>query len=261
MFNLVFEGVLGVKAGYVLSGVIWAVAVGFAIGNYACSLVHRLPRGRLILDKPPYCGHCGTLLATKDLFPVFSALLLRHRCRYCGTPFPVSHTWTELLVALLLVLCYFRFNYGEQFLLASTVGVFLIVLAAIHANENVVMNKMLVLVAVSGAMLRILLDQSIYPAVEGAFYALVLAVIIWRKKLTKVGHIYTLPPEALALVVGGLCVGSALLPEFLVLYAAIWCFGAALSKTRLTSVRYSVALGLAVMLCVLYGPALALLAL
>src|ERR1700733_1151224 len=105
-----FDAVWDIKIGYVLCGIIWAVALGFAVGNYACSLVHRLPRGRLILDKPPYCGHCGEPLQTRDLFPVVSALLLRHRCRYCHTPFPVSHTWTELLVGLLFVLTYFEYN-------------------------------------------------------------------------------------------------------------------------------------------------------
>ncbi len=251
-----FDGVLDVKIAYVLCGVIWAIAVGFAIGNYACSLVHRLPRGRLILDKPPYCGHCGTPLATKDLFPVFSALMLRHRCRYCKTPFPVSHTWTELLVAALLVLAYFKFNYGEQFLLVSMLGVFLIVLAAIHANEGMVMKNMLVVVAVSGAMLRLLMDHSLYPTVEGALYALLLAAVIWRKKLVKVGHIYTLPTPALVLAVGGLCVGAALLPQFLVLYAAFWLLFWLAGKLGLMHAPYTVAFGLAVMLCALYGAVL-----
>ena len=88
---------------YMWSGIIWAVVMGLALGNYACSLIHRLPRGRLLLDKAPYCGSCGTLLQVKDLFPVISAVLLRHRCRYCGTPFPISHTVTELLLAGLFV--------------------------------------------------------------------------------------------------------------------------------------------------------------
>src|ERR1700733_4243052 len=119
------DAVVGIKFGYILCGIIWAIALGFAAGNYACSLVHRLPRGRLILDKKPYCGSCGTLLQVRDLFPVVSALLLRHRCRYCGAPFPVSHTWTELLVGLLFVLTFLEHSFSEQFLLITAIGVFL----------------------------------------------------------------------------------------------------------------------------------------
>lgn len=87
-------------------------------------LVHRLPRGRLILDKTPYCGHCHTPLQVKDLFPVVSALLLRHRCRYCGVPYPVSHTWTEILVGALFMLTFFKYNFTEQFLLVVLIGNF-----------------------------------------------------------------------------------------------------------------------------------------
>ena len=58
-----FDAIQGMKFGYVLAGLIWSVALGFAAGNYACSLVYRLPRGRLLLDKKPYCGSCGTMLA------------------------------------------------------------------------------------------------------------------------------------------------------------------------------------------------------
>src|SRR5438128_1277785 len=131
-----FHGIEGIKAAYVLCGVIWSIALGFAVGNYACSLVHRLPRGRLLLDKKPYCGTCGTMLQVKDLFPVISALLLRHRCRYCGTPFPVSHTWTEVLVGALFVLSFFEFSFSDQYILVAGTGVFLITLAAIEANER-----------------------------------------------------------------------------------------------------------------------------
>jgi prepilin signal peptidase PulO-like enzyme (type II secretory pathway) len=254
-----FDGVLDVKIGYVLCGIIWSLAVGFAIGNYACSLVHRLPRGRLILDKPPYCGHCGTLLATKDLFPVFSALWLKHRCRYCKTPFPVSHTWTELLVGLLLVLAYFKFNYGEQFLLVSILGVFLIILAAIHANESMLMGKMLFAVGLSGIMFRILLDHSIFNFVEGGLYALIIAVVIWRKQVVKVGHIYTIPPQAQLLVVGGLCVGASQLPQFLTLYVVLWCLSFVIGKIKIAEIPYSVPFGFAVMISVMYRPAIPLL--
>jgi len=213
-----FDGVLDVKIGYVLCGIIWSLAVGFAIGNYACSLVHRLPRGRLILDKPPYCGHCGTLLATKD-----------------------------------------KFNYGEQFLLVSILGVFLIILAAIHANESMLMGKMLFAVGLSGIMFRILLDHSIFNFVEGGLYALIIAAVIWRKQVVKVGHIYTIPPQAQLLVVGGLCVGASQLPQFLALYVVLWCLSFVIGKIKIAEIPYSVPFGFAVMISVMYRPAIPLL--
>src|SRR5437016_2542574 len=93
----------GLLFGYTAGGVMATLLFGFMAGNFACSLVHRLPRGKSILANTPYCGTCAHPLSELDLLPVISALLLKHRCRYCGTPFPTSHTWTELLVGLLFV--------------------------------------------------------------------------------------------------------------------------------------------------------------
>lgn len=228
------------------------MAMGFAIGNYACSLVHRLPRGRLLLDKPPYCGHCGTLLATKDLFPVFSALLLRHRCRYCGTPFPVSHTWTELLIGILFTLAFLKYGYGEQYFLLIITGVFLVVLAAIHVNDHKIMNSVLYSAALSGLMYRILVDHTIYNAFEGGLYMLLLGTALHARHIKKEGHVYILPPPAKLLAVGGLCVGASLLPQFLFLYAGLFTIGWVYGVLRRRTVVYPVAFGFAVMLTILY---------
>lgn len=247
-----FDAIWDMKIGYVLCGIIWSLACGFAIGNYACSLVHRLPRGKLMLDKTPYCGNCGTLLKTVDLFPVFSAMLLRHRCRYCKQPFPVSHTWTELCVGLLFVLAFFQHGYGEQFLLIACIGVFLITLAAIEVNDNVIIGKILLCLVVSGMVYRTLTDHSIFGFVQGVLTGGLIAAFLWRKSIKKVGHVFVMPPQAQMVTVGALCVGQ----EQLLLYAALFLVFAAffyvLAKLRHKRLSLSVPFGLATIIPVLY---------
>jgi len=217
--------VTGIPFGYVLCGIILAITFGLAVGNYACSLVHRLPRGKLLLDKTPYCGSCGKLLSVKDLFPVISAVMLKHRCRYCGTAFPTSHTWTEALTALLFVLTFLQHGFTEQFLLIAFIGVFLITLAAIEANDHMIMRKMLICVAISGALYRVLIDHTIYDAFAGAFFGGLIGTIIMYRHIQKVGHVYVLPPLAQLMAVGGLCVGLRQLPLFLALFAGVYLVG------------------------------------
>lgn len=247
-----FDAIWDMKIGYVLCGIIWSMACGFAIGNYACSLVHRLPRGRLMLDKTPYCGNCGTLLQTKDLFPVFSALMLRHKCRYCHQPFPVSHTWTELLVGFLLTFAFFAHGYGEMFVLISIIGVFLITLAAIDANDRMIMWKILLPLAVSGMIYRTLVDGEIFGFVQSALTGLLVSAFIYRRRVLKVGHVYTIPPEAQMLTVGALCVGQAHLLDYVTLMAGFTFLFWLLSKVRGKRLVLSVPFGLAVLLPVLY---------
>lgn len=249
-----FDAVEGVKLGYVLCGIIWAITLGFAAGNYACSLVHRLPRGRLLLDKKPYCGTCGTLLQVKDLFPVFSALLLRHKCRYCKTPFPVSHTWTEVLVGLLFVLAFFKYNFSDHFLLVSCIGIFLITLAAIEANEGMVMGKVLLCVIVFGMLNRTLVDATIYNFFLGGMYGLLLSAFVWRKDIKPLGHIFVLPNPMTLSAVGGLCVGGenilAFFAFFAVFYATDWVVRKLFRSAK--SPLITVAFGLATIIPVLY---------
>jgi leader peptidase (prepilin peptidase)/N-methyltransferase len=249
-----FDAIEGVKFGYVLCGIIWAIALGFAVGNYACSLVHRLPRGRLILDKKPYCGNCGTMLDVKDLFPVISAVLLRHRCRYCRQPFPVSHTWTELLVGMLFVLTFFKYNFSEQFLLIVLIGTFLITLAAIQANEGMIMGRILLCIVVFGGFWRILNDHTIYNAFIGALFGGMLGAVVWRKGIQQVGHIYTLPKQALLLSIGGLCVGQSHLALYFVLFAVFYVLDWSVRKIAGSKkpALITVSFGLATMITVLY---------
>jgi len=252
------DAVEGIKFGYILCGIIWAIACGFAVGNYACSLVHRLPRGRLLLDKKPYCGHCGAMLEVRDLFPVVSAVLLRHRCRYCSVPFPTSHTWTEIFVGVLFVLTFLKYGFGEQFLLIAAIGVFLITLAAIHANEGVVMGRIVLCVIVPAMLWRVMVDDSIYNFFQGGFWALIAGALIWRKDIKPAGHIYTLPKPVELFVVAGICVGESGLKEFVLYFAALYAFFWLVARLLRGGkpVPSTVPVGFAIMLPLLYPGAL-----
>ena len=248
-----FTAVIGVKFAYILCGIIWAITLGFAAGNYACSLVHRLPRGRLLLDKKPYCGTCGALLQVKDLFPVISALLLRHKCRYCHTPFPVSHTWTEVLVGLLFVMTFLAHGFSEQFLLIVCIGIFLITLAAIEANEGLIMGKVLLCIIVFGMLYRTLEDKTIYNFFLGALDGLFLSAIICRKQIKPAGHIFTLPAPVLLTSIGCLCVGNTAMPIFLPLFAGLYAIDWLVRKVlRAKKPLITVSFGLATIILVLY---------
>lgn len=190
----------------------------------------------------------------QDLFPVISALLLRHRCRYCNAPFPVSHTWTEILVGLLFVLAFLQYNFSEQFILIVTLGTFLITLAAIDANEKIVMGKILLCIVVFGMLYRVLQDGSIYNFFQGGLTGLIVGVVIRRKEVRRVGHIYSLPKLAELLAVGGICVGGEKIIVFLALFLGFYVLGWLADNIIRAKNRMplTVPFGFAVMLPVMY---------
>ncbi len=225
-----FNAVAALSPDIILMGIIGSLVFGFSAGNYACSLVHRLPRGLGVLEKKPYCGSCNTMLATKDLFPVISALLLRHKCRYCGAAIPKSHFYTELLLGALFVLCFLHFGFSEQYLLVAILGSMLTVLGSIESNEGKADLRVLVAVAVTGLLFRTLQDHSLYHAFFGGLLGLIIGCGFFHKQIKKRGHIFVPPLPALLIAAGGICSGELGLRYFLPIFAVL----ALLSRKHLT---------------------------
>ena len=106
-------------SGTELTLVIFGVLGFLAVGSFTSVVIDRLP---VALDEPnehgelwdsrPWpevfggrsrCSQCGTDVRPTDNIPVVSWLVLRGRCRECGTHIPVFHPLVELSVPLLFL--------------------------------------------------------------------------------------------------------------------------------------------------------------
>jgi len=59
--------------------------VGLLFGSFANVVIHRVPRGESVVSPPSACPACATPIAARDNVPLLGWLLLRGRCRACGT--------------------------------------------------------------------------------------------------------------------------------------------------------------------------------
>ena len=80
----------------VVSGVL-----GLMIGSFLNVVVWRVPRGESVVSPPSHCPGCDMPIAPRDNVPVVSWLLLRGRCRGCGTRISTRYPLVELLTAAL----------------------------------------------------------------------------------------------------------------------------------------------------------------
>lgn len=161
-----------------LIGLIWMVVLGPAIGNYACSVVYRLPIGKTPFERHPFCGSCNADLKPIDLFPILSFVLTRGKCRYCAAPIPGIYTIIELACLLLFVDNFLMFGMGEEFLLYTAGGVFVIILAAIHYQQGWLSSSMYGYAWACFLLVRTLVDRSIYPGLQGFVLAMVGALVV-----------------------------------------------------------------------------------
>jgi leader peptidase (prepilin peptidase) / N-methyltransferase len=91
----------------------WAVVVfvyGTIIGSFLNVCIYRMPKDESISDPPSHCPKCNTRLRILDLVPMFSFLLLRRKCRYCGEPISWRYFVVELTTGLLMVAIYWKYQ-------------------------------------------------------------------------------------------------------------------------------------------------------
>ena len=70
---------------------------GLAVGSFLNVCIYRLPLEKSIVFPPSKCPKCEHRLGVLDLFPVFSFLFLRGKCRYCKTKIYWRYPVVELL--------------------------------------------------------------------------------------------------------------------------------------------------------------------
>jgi len=75
--------------------------LGLAVGSFLNVVIHRVPLGQSIVRPGSACPGCHTPIAPRDNIPVLSWLLLRGRCRTCGTRISPRYPLVEVLNAVL----------------------------------------------------------------------------------------------------------------------------------------------------------------
>ena len=81
---------------------------GALIGSFLNVCIFRLPAGQSIVAPASRCPACGTPVRHRDNVPIISYLLLRGRCRACGSAISPRYPAVEALTGLLFVLVLYR---------------------------------------------------------------------------------------------------------------------------------------------------------
>ena len=79
---------------------------GIVIGSFVNVLILRLPIHESITLKRSHCMNCGHTLAWYELFPLFSYLFLRGKCRHCKAHISVQYPIVEAANGVLYVILF-----------------------------------------------------------------------------------------------------------------------------------------------------------
>lgn len=99
--------------------------LGLCIGSFLNVCIYRIPIQKSVVYPPSHCPECNTRLTFRDMIPVLSYIILRGRCRYCGTRISVRYPLVELLTRFcvsdrLLKVWHFCRNTGSSLSVLNT---------------------------------------------------------------------------------------------------------------------------------------------
>jgi leader peptidase (prepilin peptidase)/N-methyltransferase len=146
----------------------FAFAPALALGSFLNVVAARVPRKRSIVSPPSACMGCGERIRWQDNIPVLSWLLLRGRCRSCGTKISPVYPAVEVVTALLVAGCVLAFGVTFDALVAAFFCAVLVVISATDLSHRIVPN----VVVLPAAAVVLAAQTVLHPSPEWALGAL-----------------------------------------------------------------------------------------
>lgn len=163
---------------------------GIVIGSFLNVCIYRIPKEENLVTVGSHCMECGHRLRWYDLFPLFSWLFLKGRCRYCGTGISLQYPLIEALNGVLYIVIFAVNGWNVDSVLWCVLTSALIVLSMIDFRTMMIPTAVdLVILAVGIIHLVLHLNDWFYY-VGGFVFAslfLLLCALLFRGVTGKSG--------------------------------------------------------------------------
>ncbi|HYU33108.1 MAG TPA: prepilin peptidase [Thermoanaerobaculia bacterium] len=160
--------------------VLYAAVFGLIVGSYLNVVVYRLPLGLSTVYPRSRCPGCGSLIRARDNVPVLSFLLLRGRCRNCGTPISWRYPLVEVATGALFVACLLRFGLAPQVVVATVFACLMLVLGLIDYDHMILPDRITLPGIVVGLATQLWAPLAgLVPAVLGTLIGAGILLSVW----------------------------------------------------------------------------------
>ena len=130
--------------------------LGLVVGSFLNVVIHRVPLRQSIVWPASHCPRCGAAIKPGDNVPLLSYLLLRGRCRYCGSRISGRYPAVEALTGILFAAAVYEFGPGYALLSALVLISALISLAGTDLEHRLLPNAIVGPAALIGFVLSVL---------------------------------------------------------------------------------------------------------
>ncbi len=180
---------------------------GIILGSFLNVCIYRLPKEESIVTVGSHCMNCQHKLKWYDLFPLFSWIFLRGKCRYCGEKISVQYPVVELANGVLYCVIFAICGWNVDSILWCLLVSALLVIAVIDFRTMQIPGKLDAFIALLGLVhLFLHREQWLYYVIGfvgmGGF--LLLIAVLFQRLTGKSGLGYG---DIELMACAGLCLG------------------------------------------------------
>ncbi|MBO4396694.1 MAG: prepilin peptidase [Eubacterium sp.] len=154
---------------------------GIVIGSFLNVCIYRIPQNESIVTVNSHCMSCNHRLKWYDLFPLFSWIFLKGKCRYCGARISAQYPLVEGINGLLYVVVFIINGWSVESALWCIVTSCLIVLTVIDFRTMMIpIGSYLIILLIGIAHLFLDLDNwldYVLGAVCAGAFLLIIALL------------------------------------------------------------------------------------
>ena len=228
---------------------------GLVLGSFLNVVAARVPLRQSIAFPGSHCMTCNHPIAWYDNIPLVSYIVLRGRCRHCGSSIGLRYPAVELVTALLVAGCVWKFGLHLDALVAVFFCAVLVAVSAADIEHRIVPNLIVlpaaVIVLAAQTALHLSLEWTIAAFAASGFLLLTALLYKGGMGMGDIKLSFLLGAMLGRNVVVALAVGmvSALVPS-------IWLFLRHGSKARKMKIPFAPFLALGGVVALFVGKAL-----
>ncbi len=133
---------------------------GAVIGSFLNVCIYRLPATQSIVSPASHCPHCKTPIKLYDNIPILGFLLLRGRCRVCGTPISVQYILIELINGAGYTIIAWKFGFYTETAVYALLFSALLTASVIDLHHQIIPD----VITIPGIIIGLLSSTFILPS-------------------------------------------------------------------------------------------------
>ncbi len=118
--------------------IILIFVLGLIVGSFSNVCIYRIPRNESLIYPASHCPKCRTKISPIDNIPLLSYILLKGKCRNCGSKISIQYPVVEFLTGLIYLIIYLIYGLSIQSLVYIILSSALIIIAFIDLHEQIV---------------------------------------------------------------------------------------------------------------------------